>query len=258
MRRPIAFPTSNFIARELGYGLAGKWRRDDPGKPYLGGWAECAAAVRDHFAPQDSYERRLDELLGEVQGAGFDAVEIWSGHPNPQWATDRQVTIARELLRVRGTQAVGFHGYLADSLESASRACEITARPGATPLTGGGGPFLDTNRATTVAVLRDYDVRLAIENHPEHATPPDLLAKVGDGAGGRIGSTWTQAGGAPSAMTRSKRSMNWPPACSTFSSKTLLRWAATTRADWAQAAVLDACTAAGIAFMPWPPIGQLA
>jgi len=187
MGGPVAFPTSNFIARELGYGLSGGWRRDDPIHRFLGGWVECAAAVRARFAPEDTYRQRLDEMLGEIQDAGFDTIEMWSGHLNPQWATHRQVAVARELLDARAMRVVGFHGSLGDSVESAVRACQIAAALGADLLTGGGGPFLAARRATAVHVLGDNGIRLAIPNHADHPSPQHLLAEVGDGGGGLIG-----------------------------------------------------------------------
>ena len=38
-----------------------------------------------------------------------------------------------------------------------------------------------------MAVLHQYDCKLAIENHPDEKTPADILQQIGDGAGGRIG-----------------------------------------------------------------------
>ncbi|MEV7117000.1 hypothetical protein [Kitasatospora griseola] len=82
-----AFATSNFIARERGYSPAGGWRQDDPEHPFLGGWAECAEAVRAAFAPVETYRARFGALLAEVREAGFEAVELWSGHGrSARWA----------------------------------------------------------------------------------------------------------------------------------------------------------------------------
>ncbi|MFF2624709.1 sugar phosphate isomerase/epimerase family protein [Kitasatospora griseola] len=182
-----AFATSNFIARELGYSLTGGWRQDDSAHPFLGGWAECAEAVRAAFAPVETYRARFGALLAEVREAGFEAVELWSGHLNPHWATDQHLAIACEVIDEHGLRVVGFHGYLGDSRDTARRACRITAALGAGLLTGGGGRFLDSHRADAVAMLRDHGIRLAIENHPEHAAPAQLLAEIGESADGTIG-----------------------------------------------------------------------
>ncbi|MEV7908419.1 sugar phosphate isomerase/epimerase family protein [Streptomyces anulatus] len=187
MRSQIALATSSFVARELNGSPPGGWRRDDPAHPFLGGWAERAQAVLAWFAPEETYRERLDSLLGEVEAMGFGAVELWSGHLNPAWATDRQLSIARELLDRRGMRVVAFHGYLGQDTASAVRACQIAQALGTGLLSGGGGPLLDDDRATATAVLAEHGVRLAIENHPEHATPQALLAEVGDGADGLIG-----------------------------------------------------------------------
>ncbi|MGW4380155.1 sugar phosphate isomerase/epimerase family protein [Kitasatospora sp. NPDC004531] len=187
MELQLAFPTANFIARERGYAQLGGWRQDDPAHPFLGGWAECAQAVRAAFAPAETYRERLGALLGEVRDAGFEAVELWSGHLDPHWATDQHLEAARELLAEHGLRAVGFHGYLGATRDTALRACRITAALGAGLLTGGGGRYLDAHRADAIAMLRDHGIRLAIENHPEHATPAQLLADVGESADGTIG-----------------------------------------------------------------------
>jgi sugar phosphate isomerase/epimerase len=55
-----------------------------------------------------------------------------------------------------------------------------------TDILGGGAGLLFTDRQAAVDILSEYDIRLAIENHPER-TPAELMEKIGDGGGGRIG-----------------------------------------------------------------------
>ncbi len=48
--------------------------------------------------------------------------------------------------------------------------------------------MLVKDRAFVVAALHKHNLRLGLENHPEK-TPEEMLAKIGDGGDGRIGTT---------------------------------------------------------------------
>ena len=52
--------TANYVARETGWDLHG--------------WAQGDRATNDHFAPLQTYEVRLDELLRGIRSLGFGAV----------------------------------------------------------------------------------------------------------------------------------------------------------------------------------------
>jgi sugar phosphate isomerase/epimerase len=85
-------------------------------------------------------------------------------------------------------QVTSLAGWFGSTREELERSCQLAVGLGATIL--GGNTALVTSdvadRAFLVDRLRWYDLTLGIENHPEKS-PDEVLAKIGDGAGGRIG-----------------------------------------------------------------------
>src|SRR5919204_4567982 len=84
----IAFMTANYVARETGWAMHG--------------WGHGDKATNAAFAPLDTYEERLDDLLSGIRALGFDTVDVWGAHLNPEWATDEHVRIARDVLGRHG------------------------------------------------------------------------------------------------------------------------------------------------------------
>lgn len=170
----ISFMSANYVARQIGYNMTG-------------GWGQGDKATNDWFRPVETYEERLGEMLGEVRGLGFEAIDIWAGHLNWSWATDEHVAIARRLLDTQGLQVVslatGNFGATPEQLESA---CRLAVAMGTTIL-GGSTALLYSDRPRAVSILKEHGVKLAIENHPDEKTPEDMLLKIGDGGDGMVG-----------------------------------------------------------------------
>ena len=64
--------------------------------------------------------------------------------------------------------------------------CELAVAFGS-PVLGGNTSMLVKDRDFLVGTLKEYGLRLGIENHPE--TVEEMLEKIGDGAGGTLGTT---------------------------------------------------------------------
>jgi sugar phosphate isomerase/epimerase len=141
----ISFMTANYVAREVGYAMHG--------------WGHGDRATNEAFRPLDTYEERLDELLGDIRALGFDAIDLWGAHLNATWATDEHLRIARAVL--------DGHGLTVASVETVVPAARVARAVGADLLVG-------------PEVLDGDGLRTAIENHDER-TPAGLLAKAGDG-----------------------------------------------------------------------------
>jgi L-ribulose-5-phosphate 3-epimerase len=171
MRPTISFMSANFVAREVGYRMT-DWRHGEE-------------AVHAAFRPLETYAARFGELLDEVVALGFGAVDIWLAHLEPGWESDEHVAIARAALDERGLAVASLAGGFGATPEEVERTCRL-ARALGTDLLGGNSPLLHEDRDALVELLNRYDLRFAIENHPER-TPDEVLAKIGDGAGGRIG-----------------------------------------------------------------------
>ena len=160
MTNTIAFMTANYVARETGYAMHG--------------WGHGDATTNAAFAPIETYEQKLDELLGDVRALGFDAVDIWGAHLSPDWATDGHLATARDVLERHGLSVATYATWVGPA--NVERVCELAVGLG-THLIGAG---FSGDRDRVVGVLRERGVRLGIENHPDEKTPLEILAKIGD------------------------------------------------------------------------------
>ncbi|HEY0946422.1 MAG TPA: sugar phosphate isomerase/epimerase [Opitutaceae bacterium] len=172
MHLTLSFISANYVAREVGFKMTGGWGQGDD-------------AANAFFRPLGTFRERFDALLAHVRGLGFEAIDLWTAHLNPAWATDEHLAIARERLAAHRLTVPSLAGGFGDTLEAFRRSCEVARAVGA-PLLGGGTPLADTHRANVVAILREQGVKLALENHPEK-TPQAMLDRLGDPAGGLIG-----------------------------------------------------------------------
>ena len=169
---PIAFMTANYVARETGWAM-----RD---------WGHGDAATQESFRPLDTYEQRLDEVLSRVRELGFDTVDVWGAHLGAEWASDEHLTIARELIDRHDLRVATYATWIAPS--NIERACELTRGLGARII----GAGFSGEPEQLVPVLREHDVHLAVENHPEQ-TPDEILGKIerGDGwLGATVDTGW--------------------------------------------------------------------
>jgi L-ribulose-5-phosphate 3-epimerase len=168
----ISFMSANYVARQLGWNMQK-------------GWGEGDQATNEYYRPIATYEERLGELLGQVRALGFEAIDIWTGHLNWAWATDRHLEIAHDLLHHHNLTVNSLAGGFGNTPDELERACNVAVAVGTTVL-GGNAGVLRTDRSAAVGLLQKYGVQLGIENHPEK-TPAELLAKIGDGGDGTIG-----------------------------------------------------------------------
>jgi len=158
----ISFMTANYVARETGWAMHG--------------WSHGDRMTKERFRPLETYEERLGDLLATIRALGFDTVDVWEGHLNPDWATDEHVAIARELLARHELRVSTYAAWVGPS--NIEGACEVAFALG-TSLIGGG---MSGDAGTVASVLRERGVRLGIENHPER-TPGEIRAKIGAGEG---------------------------------------------------------------------------
>ena len=166
--------SANFVARELNYRMTK-------------GWGEGNDATENYFRPVETYAERFDAMLAEVKTLGFSAIDIWAAHLSPAWATSHHIEIARELLAKRGLAVASFAYWLADDPAILDKTGEIAAALGCRLIGGGCAPaWLGGKRAEFVKALERHDLVFGYENHPEK-TPAEVLEKIGDPAGGRIG-----------------------------------------------------------------------
>jgi L-ribulose-5-phosphate 3-epimerase len=180
----IAFCTANYVAWETG------WE--------MNGWGHGDRMTNEAFAPIATYAERLDQMLARVRALGFDTVDLWGAHLNPEWATDAHVEIARDTLARHGLAVSTYAVWTRP--EVVDRTCELARAIGAS-LIGAGFSGEPEDLAPS---LERHGVRLAIENHPER-TPAEVLAKIergGESFGATVDTGWwaTQGCDAPQAI----------------------------------------------------------
>jgi L-ribulose-5-phosphate 3-epimerase len=167
----ISFISANFVARELAYAMTEGWMQGD-------------AATQAFYKPLETFRERFGAMLAEIEAMGFDALDLWGAHLHPDWASDEHLRIARALLEAHGLRVTALAAWCG-SLEQLEGFCRVAVAVGS-PVIAGGAPFLNEFRAEAIAVLKKYDVKLALQNHPEQ-TPAEMLAQIGDGGDGTIG-----------------------------------------------------------------------
>ena len=169
----ISFMLANYVARQIGYNMAG-------------GWGQGSKATIAYFAPAETFASRFDEYLRDVRALGFDAVDMWSDILGPSFATPQHVQAAKELLREHRLDVLSYGGWFGATPEEFAATCELASTLGI-PLLGGSTSMLQTDRAFVVRTLKEHGLRLGLENHPE--STEEMLDKIGDGGDGTIGTT---------------------------------------------------------------------
>jgi len=170
----ISFMTANFVARQLNYHMTR-------------GWGEGDTATTEFFRPEETFAGRFDAMLGEIADLGFSAIDLWAAHLNPAWATPRQIGEAGALLARRGLSVSSLAFYVSNDLAVLGKIAVIAKACG-TRIIGGGcmKGVLEEQRSEFIEILGRHDLIFGFENHPEKS-PEELLEKIGDSAGGRIG-----------------------------------------------------------------------
>jgi L-ribulose-5-phosphate 3-epimerase len=163
----IACTTANFVARET------RWA--------MHGWGHGDRVTNEAFAPRATYGRKLDELFAAVRGLGYDTIDLWGAHLNPDWATDAHVEIAQAALERHGLTVSTYAAWVGPS--NIEHACELALAVGTSVIGAGFSGQPDK----IAPVLAKYDGRLAVENHPERS-PGEVLEKIERG-GGQFGAT---------------------------------------------------------------------
>jgi len=173
MSNKISFISANFVARQLNYHMTEGWMQGDK-------------ATNDYFSPLETFAGRFEAMLAEVRAMGFEVIDIWLAHLHWRWATAEHIAIARELLARHKLKVASLAGGFGAARDEFEAACKL-AKAMDTQILGGSSPFLFAERAAAVGILKEYEVKLALENHPAEKNAADMLAKIGDGGDGYIG-----------------------------------------------------------------------
>ena len=150
-----------------------------------------------------NFAQKFDELCATVVGMGFKAIDIWAGHLDPARASDGMVSEAVDILKRHGLQVVGYTAGMMKpnvTIKEAERNYKVAKAIG-TPLIG--LRLHPSNERLAFDLGREYGIKYAIENHPEH-TPRRCSPGSATTASGSA-SRRTPCSGPSSTTTRSGR-----------------------------------------------------
>jgi sugar phosphate isomerase/epimerase len=169
----ISLNCSTFVGKQYSYGSDSDW-------------GSCVDAVNQYYSPLATFPERFEQLVLHVKTLGFDALDIWTpGQLSWRWATDGHISTAHHLLEQHDMAVTSIGGEFGATRDEFVAACRLAVGVD-TKLLSGTVPLLFSDRAFLVAKLEEFDLKLAIENHPEK-TPEEMLAKIDDTGHGRIG-----------------------------------------------------------------------
>jgi sugar phosphate isomerase/epimerase len=169
----IALHCSSFVGKQTGYAQGTDWD-------------SAVQAVEAYYRPIETYAERFEQLLLEIKAVGYDALDVWQpGQLDWRWATDEHIRIAREMLTRHNLTVTSYAGEYGATREEFNRACQIAMGIHA-PLLSGTTTLLADDRSFVVKLLKEFDLKLGVENHPEKSAR-EILEQLGDGGDGRIG-----------------------------------------------------------------------
>jgi L-ribulose-5-phosphate 3-epimerase len=169
----IAFMSANYVARNVAYQMTEGWLQGDE-------------ATQAYFRPLETFHERFDILLADIRTVGFEALDLWTSHLHPTWATPEHIAIARALLDRHGLQVTSLAGWFGSTLQELETSCRLADALKIPLLAGRMSPELASCQTAVLSVLERYDLKWGLENHLEK-NAAELLAQLGEDTHGRIG-----------------------------------------------------------------------
>jgi L-ribulose-5-phosphate 3-epimerase len=166
MKNIISFMSANLIAQHVGWDMKG-------------GWGQGHQAMEAHYRAEETFAERFEAMLVQVKSLGFAAIDLYSGHLGPSWATDKHITASKSLLEQHGFTVVSLAGGFGNTLGELERCCELARAVGAKLLSGSAGITRSDPRGAE-KMLSKHGMVLAFENHPNQKSAADHLAMAGD------------------------------------------------------------------------------
>src|SRR5690606_8294729 len=82
------------------------------------GWSQGDEATSRHFRPPATFRERFEAVVRDVAALGFRAMDVWTAHLSPRWATPEHLVAARDVLdhhglsvpSIAGSFGAGRHG----------------------------------------------------------------------------------------------------------------------------------------------------
>jgi sugar phosphate isomerase/epimerase len=169
----ISLHCSSFVASQCGYSPENTWEA-------------CVRAQNEYYAPPGTFTARFEDLILRVGHLGYTAMDIWQpGQLDWHWAGQDHISTVRGLLDLHKVTVTSYAGEFGETREEFLAACRVASGIGA-PILSGLTELYFTDRAFVVETLGNFNLKLALENHPEE-TAQQMLDEIGDGGDGSIG-----------------------------------------------------------------------
>jgi len=111
----VSFMSANFVARQLGYRMTE-------------GWSQGDEATSRHFRPPATFRERFEAVVRDVAALGFRAMDVWTAHLSPRWATPEHLVAARDVLDHHGLSVPSIAGSFGADRAEFDAACRNVLR----------------------------------------------------------------------------------------------------------------------------------
>ncbi|HET6385036.1 MAG TPA: sugar phosphate isomerase/epimerase family protein [Armatimonadota bacterium] len=158
--------TANYVTRVFGY---------HPPQPF--DWGVCDRATQERFS-SPGWQKEWKAICEETVGVGLQAIEVWTAHLPYQRVDESHMREFAKITADYGLTVSAYAGWIGgpdNSRASFEKAC-LTVRTIGAPYVQGGLAWNKLDVA--LPVLREYGVRVTIENHPGMETPDQMLKQI--------------------------------------------------------------------------------
>jgi L-ribulose-5-phosphate 3-epimerase len=131
----------------------------------------------ESFRPLNSFAAKFDSVARDAQRLGFEYIDLWTAHINPGWASPEHVGIVKEILARHGLTPLALSGGMGDTWQEVEKSCQLADSLGLRALAGPCHAY-EVDRRSVIDVLRNFKVKLALENHPLESTAKDMRDKL--------------------------------------------------------------------------------
>ena len=158
--------TANYVTRVFGY---------HPPQPF--NWGQCDTATQEQFS-SPGWQKEWSAICQETAALGLNAIEVWSAHLPYARVDESHLKEFARITADHGLKVTAYAGWVGgpdNSAASFARACLAAKTIGAPYFQGGlAWDKLDV----ALPVLREYGMKVTIENHPGMETPEQMLAQI--------------------------------------------------------------------------------
>jgi L-ribulose-5-phosphate 3-epimerase len=158
----IGFQTANYFARATNYQTS------------MDMWGEAERKVIETFNLAE-----FDRICGDIQGAGFQDIELWMGHSFPKFMTPFFAEELQKIWKSHGLSVYSYSCSLGDPVRYPrwTRLCFETAKMlGIELITSG---ITKESAPVIYSLCNEYGMKVGVENHPEKH-PDEIKAAIGD------------------------------------------------------------------------------